>query len=136
MTIYHCKDGTVEHSSDGNSWTVLVNVEEWTIEVTNKVSEFDTMGTEWTQSRRGHSKATASVNYVQESSAASQDTLETIRLSDTNYYWRFRGNVNTSERQLYGQWVVAGNGQRAGADVGKCTLSLTSDGTITEDDQP
>lgn len=136
MARGHGKDGTVEISANGSSWTAIGNMTEWNIEPTNDVAESKVAGAENVYRRRGHSSWSGSFSYDVDPADAGQDILKTAFASDTNYYFRFRQYVGAGNEQWYGQFVISANPVRSSAtDFGKGSVSVSSDGAITNDDQ-
>lgn len=135
MAVGHGKDGSVEISANGSSWTTIGLTTEFSIEPSNDVAESKVQGAESVTRRRGHSSWSANVSYDVDNTDAGQDIIKTAFASDTNYHFRFRP-ISGSGEQFYGQFVISNRPVRGVAtDLNRGTLALMSDGAITNDDQ-
>lgn len=131
MAKYHGKDGTVEISANGSSWTVIGNITQASYDPAPDVAESKTMSSDFAERAKGHKSYSASFSFDHDASDAGQVILATALQSDTSYYYRFRP-ISGSGEQCFGQWIDTGASRAMSAtDYGKGSVSLSSNGTIT-----
>lgn len=137
MAKGHGKDGSAEISADGVTYTVLGEVTEWNCDPSKDLAESKTMSQDSVDRAAGHRSWSASISYDVNPTDAGQDLLKTAQASDTPYYFRFRQVVGAGNEQWFGQFHIgSGPSVRGSAtDYGKGTVSLSSTGTITNNDQ-
>ena len=136
MAFGHGKDGALQISADGVTYTTIGSTDDFSIDPTNDIAEAKPQLAESVTRARGHSSWSLSATYTKDPADAGQDILKTAFASDTPYYFRVRPIVGSGLDQWYGQFVLQNTPVRStNTDFNKGTISALSTGAITHDDQ-
>jgi len=132
------RDGTLELSADGVTYTAIGNI--LSVGYPKSTEEHDATdydSGEYTESEKGHSSMSLSVSLNTNEADGGQALLPTAQDSDAAYYWRFRPTAGSGFKEYIFRGRPTGWSASDGAvrDILKATFSVNSTGALTVNTQ-
>lgn len=135
------RDGTIEVSSNGSSYTAIGNVTSITYDHsvdTHDATDYDSG--EFDETQKGHERMTLQVNFNTNESDAGQGMLPAARAATSSPYWfRFRPTVGSGVNDEFifrGRVTSYKPADGTLRDILKGSFSVSSTGSVTEQTQP